>query len=603
MPSIGSLTIKLKGDNEDLDGVLEDSESKVKGFGRNLGGIGKKIGGGLALGTAGGIALLGGGIAKLGLDSLATAQDIETATAQMQSALGVTEDVAKQLASTGVEVFENNFGESIGEASAAVALTAQQLKNIEFAELGAATQNAYRLADAFDTDLQSSLNAANVLMTQFGLNQQESFDFLSAGFQRGLDSSGDFLDSISEYGNLFGQSGASAGEFFSVLETGLQGGVLGTDKAADLFKEFSIRIQEQTQSQAEALAALGIDGGAMFAGMADGSISVIEAFSQVQTALAQVTDPIQQQALGVELMGTQFEDMGARAVSAIDTASTSLSDLEGSTATLDAQYDTLSAKFETLSRSMQTSLAPIGEVLVEGLTAALPHVENLVNFLVETGVPAIMEAFSAMQTGFAFFEENETFSRIADSFVRIGEALGLIPEGSDASSLAIEAFTALLGTMETGVQAGVIVIEGIALGMEAIAAAVESSVEFFGKFSEALNSISMPPAIQSMIDKFNELKGAIPEWLIPGSPPPLYYALKDIDKAGQALDLQGGFGFDDSPALTSLLNDGLGGDAIATDSPTIINLILDGQLIETIVSGRQGVRRQNRAQLGGATAL
>lgn len=597
MATLGSLIVKIGAD-------LEPLKKGLNGASKLTGNAVKTIGKGFALGAAGGVTLLGAGIGKVGIEAFSTANDIDTATKQIQSALGVTAEQAEQLGQIGVDVFKNNFTGSIGEATAAVGLTAQQLKSIEFDELGMATQNALRLADAFDTDINSTLNAANVLMSQFGLTQQQSFDFLSSGFQKGLDTSGDFLESVTEYGNLFGQAGADAGQFFSVMESGLQGGVLGTDRAADLFKEFSIRIQEGTDSQIQALSALGIDSDMLFSGLSDGSISVIDAFTGVQQALTQVSDPLAQQAIGVELMGTQFEDLGATAATAIDTAATSLDDLQGSTETLDAQYDTLTAKFETIGRKAQTALAPIGDVLLEQLELAIPSIEKLVNFLVETGVPAITQAFDAMKLGFAFFEQNDTFERISSSFVRIGEALGLIPEGSEASSLALDGFMALLGTFETGVQAGVLVIEGIATGMEAIATATESAVDFFGKLGEALAGLKVPEALQGMIDKFTDLKASIPDWLIPGSPPPLFWALKDINTAlKEAPDLSTSYGFGNAPALSGALNGNAEASGGPGQAPTVINVVLDGQIIETIVSGRQGIRRQNRAALGGATAL
>jgi len=46
-----------------------------------------------------------------------------------------------------------------------------------------------------------------------------------------------------------------------------------------------------------------------------------------------------------------------------------------------------------------------------------------------------------------------------------------------------------------------------------------------------------------------------------------------------------------------------GDDDSGQGQQSIINVILDGEIIETIISGRQGARRTNRAALGGATPL
>ena len=66
------------------------------------------------------------------------------------------------------EVFVNNFGESIGDATQAVGLVRQQLGELSDQELQDATQNAFRLADAFGADLPEVLNAVTVLTKEFG---------------------------------------------------------------------------------------------------------------------------------------------------------------------------------------------------------------------------------------------------------------------------------------------------------------------------------------------------------------------------------------------------------------------------------------------------
>lgn len=608
---------------EGFDKGIDGASSKLRNFGSGFGKLAVGVG-------AGGIAALGLAIGKVGIDSLSTAQSMEEAAAQMQAALGVTEEQAQSLADTGVAVFKNNFGASIGDASAAVALVATQLKTLPADQLQTATENAYRLSDAFGVDLNESLNAVDTLMQQFGLTQQQSFDFLTTGFQRGLNSAGDFTESITEYSNLFAQGGADAGQFFSLLESGLQGGVLGTDKAADAFKEFSIRVLEGTDQQKEALGALGVNSDQLFAGFADGSISVIDAFTAVNQALAAIEDPMARQALGVELMGTQFEDLGANAVAGIDTAATSMDDLAGTTEGLDAQYETLSAKFESLQRSAETALAPIGDILLTSLETVIPKVQEFLGWMETDGVPAVANFMTGLNDAFAGFTsaegeggigaelaslkttwetamadlaESDALNRLSEAFGRITEVLGIEP-----GDIALDWLKEEFGKLETGIELGVKAIDALALGMERIAEAVEKADEFWGKFKEGLGTLEMPSAIQTMIDKFNDLAGAIPDWLIPGSPPPLYFAFQDINRAlNQAPDISAQYGFAQGagrvlpvPALaeTGMAQAG-GGEVIEVHN----HIYLDGQLIETQVSKRQGKRQSDVEAMGGPAKL
>jgi len=603
MATLGSLNVKIGANLDNLKKGLSKTSKLVKGAAKN-------IGKGLALGAGGGAILLGSAIGQVSIESFSMATDMQAATAQIQAALGVTADQAEQLGKIGQDVFTNNFTGSIGEATAAVGLTAQQLKNITFDELQAATQNALKLSDAFGVDLSTTLNAANVLMGQFGLSQQQAFDFLSSGFQKGLDTSGDFLDSVTEYGNLFSNAGANAGQFFSIMETGLQGGVLGTDKVADAFKEFQIRFLEGHKDFGPALETLGIDYAKLFSQVDSGAITMADAFGLVTLALKETDLSSLDNQAAVAALGTQFEDLGAEAVSGISTVSSSISDLEGSTATLDAQYDTLSAKFATIQRQAGTALAPIGEQMLAMAESALPTVSSLAETLTTSVLPAVTQAFDAMKLGFAFFQENDTFGRIGQAFVDIGTSLGLIEEGTEPAGLALEAFEALLGTIETGVKAGVLVIEGIALAMEAIASATDSVVTAVNNFKEGLASITYP----AVLDQISAGIGSIGSWwsdddgginnATAQSPAPFAVGLKQIGQAARSMpDISSKFG----DVANSLNNQGRpagNNDSMSdSDRPIVIHLQLDGKTIATAVTGIQGEQRHDRALLGGATAL
>src|SRR5690606_11368167 len=118
-----------------------------------------------------------------------------------------------------------------------------------------------------------------------GTSEATALDLITAAFQRGLNSSGDLLESITEYGPQFGSGGASASQFFSVLETGLSTGVMGVDKAGDMYKEFAVRIQDGSTLTRESLQMLGLDADAILSGLARGTLEPIDAFEMVQGAL------------------------------------------------------------------------------------------------------------------------------------------------------------------------------------------------------------------------------------------------------------------------------------------------------------------------------
>lgn len=392
--------------------VIDGAKGKVTDM---IGGVSSGL---LTLGTGAvlaGATAAAGAVVGIGAAAFSSASQVKDATNVLQSQLGISAGEAERLGGVVRDVFANNFGESIGAVGEAVAIAGQQFSNfgdMADSEIQSAVESAFALQDAFGTDLDQSMNAANALMTNFGMSSQQAFDFITAGMQQGLNSSGDFLDSIGEYSTQFANGGATAGQFFSVMETGLGSGMLGTDKAADMFKEFTLRIQDGSTGTAEALGAIGLSADDMAAGFADGSLTAAQAFDMVQQALAETDDQNVQFQAGVALMGGQFEDMGTSAALGVSTAETALKDLSGATESLNAQYDNFPAMFEGFKRSAMDALVPLGEILLDLANRAMPAVE----------------------AGFAFFE-----SAIVPAIEAVADVFGEFLDNIDAGMTPIEA--------------------------------------------------------------------------------------------------------------------------------------------------------------------
>jgi len=191
-------------------------------------------------------------------------------------------------------------------------------------------------------------------MTNFGLTSTEAFDFLAAGYQKGLDGSGDFLESVNEYSTQFANGGADAGQFFSVLDSGFSEGMLGTDKAGDAFKEFRVRIQDGSKTTAESLESIGIDPVAFAENMASGELTAIDAFDIVQKKLNETEDVSVQFNAGVGLMGTQFEDLGTKAALELSTVGTKIEDLSGTMGQVADDSDTFEKQMTAAFRTVTT---------------------------------------------------------------------------------------------------------------------------------------------------------------------------------------------------------------------------------------------------------
>lgn len=119
------------------------------------------------------------------------------------------------------------------------------------------TVRSAALAAGFNADSNEIVRAANSVAKNFEIGFGETFDFLEAGFARGLDKGGEFLDGVREYAPQFADARLSAGELFSVLELQLTQGIY-SDKGVDAIKEAAISLRELNGTTIDALDQIGI---------------------------------------------------------------------------------------------------------------------------------------------------------------------------------------------------------------------------------------------------------------------------------------------------------------------------------------------------------
>jgi len=364
--TLGDAVVFLSTDNSKLESGLGDAEKKTES---SVGNMAKMVGGGLVAGAA----LAGTAILAIGGKAFDVASDIDAATDQIGASLGLSATKAKAYGQTIKDVYANNFGNSIEDVGAAIENVAKQLKlTAADPALKTMTENAFRLRDVFGTEVNESVDAAKTLMDNFGISGQEAFDLIAEGYRVGLDRSGDFLDTIGEYSVQFAEGGASAVEFFSALDTGLQGGMLGTDKAADAFKEFRVRIADGSATTATALEQIGLSAETITTGLSSGALTVKDAWDLVQKALLATQDPVAQMQAGVGLIGTQFEDLGAKVVLGMDLTEDWADGGVRSINELDSKYTNLGSAVEGFWRKFEVGIAPAGELMLDFVNENMP---------------------------------------------------------------------------------------------------------------------------------------------------------------------------------------------------------------------------------------
>jgi len=447
----GDIVFDIRGDDRDLNRPWGGVE-------KSFGATSRVVGAAMAAVGAAMVSVFG----KIAYESLVAAATVKQASLRIVSALGLPAEEAKRFAGIIKDVYGNNFGDSLGDVGAAVQEVALGLRDVGVTsdeEIRKATEAAFALRDAYGTDVGESVNAASGLMQNFGLTSAQAFDFITYGMQRGLNKSGDFLDSIGEYSTQFAEGGATAEQFFSIMETGIQSGMLGTDKAADAFKEFRVRLLDGSKSTFEAMKAIGLSVRKVTAAINDGSITTMDAFNLVQGAIAKTTNEATRMQAGVGLMGSQFEDLGAKTVLAMNSSATSMADMAGSTEILNQQYDTLGAKVETFRRK----LIDMGMSIVESIE---PQLKSLFDM-----ITPVIEQFKVWVDG------NQ---ELAASMTWIGAAVGGVLLVGGLLLIAMPAISAIFATVAAVSWPMIAAIFAVGAALAALGYYVYQSMESWG---------------------------------------------------------------------------------------------------------------------------
>jgi phage-related minor tail protein len=366
-----------------------------------------KVGAGIAMamGTA---AIAVGGLA------VKFTGDLKKALNSVQSQTGTTDDAMVGMKDTMLEIYNANLGESFDDIGRAMAEVNKQTWATG-EELKSMTTDALLLRDAFEFEVAESTRTADMMMKQFGITSDEAFNLIAQGAQFGLDKNGNLLDSINEYSVHFKQLGFDADDMFNMLSNGAATGVFDIDKLGDAMKEFGIRSKDGSKASAEGFAALGMDAAKMTAEFAKGGDASKVAFAKVAEALALIKDPVAQNAAGVALFGTMFEDVGVKGVLAMTSTQGEIDKTTDALGKInEVNYDTFGQAVQGIKRNLETGiLLPLGEQITPKMNEFanwiidnMPAIKNEIEFAMGIAEDAITAVGTAITETKEFFEEH-----------------------------------------------------------------------------------------------------------------------------------------------------------------------------------------------------
>ena len=256
------------------------------------------------------------------------------------------------------------------------------------------TDTMRALSDTYKVDFRDAINAANTLMSQFGVSGDEAIRLIKDGMKGMIMGDGPkLLSMIQQYAPAFQSAGVSASQLVAVIHNS-EGGIF-TDQNMNAIVMGIKNIRLMTNATSEALAKLGLDGQDMAKKMSNGSMTVFDALKLVSGQLKNVDS--NSQAAG-EVMQQVFGRQGAMAgtnlAKAIEGLNTDLEQTKKQLGDVGDAYDELQTANEKLNVAIRDCFeydgweqmaTGIRSKLVTALAAVVEQLGNIKAML--TGMP------------------------------------------------------------------------------------------------------------------------------------------------------------------------------------------------------------------------
>lgn len=475
-----------------------------------------------------GVTVLGGAVVATGGYASKLSTDFDQAFNTLIAQTGASTDEIDDLNTAMEGVYANNFGESIEDVAQSMAIVQQNTK-LSGKELQNTTEYALLLRDTFDFDVSESTRSATMLMQQFGLSGHEAYNLMAQGAQDGLNKNGDLMDVINEYSVHFQQMGFDAEEMFNILIAGSESGAFSVDKVGDAFKEFGIRVKDESDATKDAFTQLGLDADEMSSAFAKGGDDAVKAYLAVNEALIALDDPLKQNQLGVALYGTMWEDLGATVIKEMYNFGDQFNSTRDTMESInDIKYDDIGSALQGLKRTLDTEvIKPLGDELKpviedaigyvtenapqikEFISTVVEKVKEFVGYVVEHG-DVILSVITGIGAGLALWNVVSMITGLVSAI----KAFKLANEGATVAQALLNAVMNAnpIGILITVIGAVVVAITTFILTNED---AREKFIEIWNKIKEVagvvINALvtffteTIPTAIGVVIDWFKTL--------------------------------------------------------------------------------------------------
>jgi phage-related minor tail protein len=369
LPEPKPVTVPVKADtSRATEGVAD----KFRSVGEKSAGL---FGSGLIAGLASGD--IGGAVTDIVGGAIEAAAARSKLNTDIQNQMGISPAQAKEYGGRVSKAYASGLGDSqdqIAQAYSALSSTVKDWSHLTQGEQDGVAKRAVKVAQAFGIDVNDAVRAAATqVRTGFAPSFKDAFDTITTGYQNLGPAGDDFLDTLNEYSGYFHKLGIDGPQALSLLQQGLQAGARDTDYIADAWKEFGVRIIDNTKLTSDALKGLGLDAKKIPQQIAEGGPVAEAAVQGVIDRLKGIKDPVKQNEIGIALFGTQWEDTMRQILSNQD-FNMAIDNMSGATDRLVSATDTAA---ERVSRRWESGLAKLGEKFVNFADGAATAFDKL----------------------------------------------------------------------------------------------------------------------------------------------------------------------------------------------------------------------------------
>ena len=292
-------------------------------------------------------------------------------------------------------------------------------------------------ADTYGKDYKETLEAVDVLTSQYGYDTQEAIKIINDGFQSGADLNGDMIAKIKQYAPAFHDANISGKELVATIQQTRSG--IFSDSGMALIQMGSKKIREMSTATAEALDAIGISSKKVQADLESGSKSTYDVIKMISTKLKEF--PQNSQEVGAvlkDVFGKQGANAGLKMIEQLDTMNVDLEKLKKTTGEYGKKMNeqkeaneelnkTLAAMFDMSDKGFGSMLANVKILTIQGITKLLKGVINVINYfidlcnesmIVRAGVQAIVSNFKQLWATVKL-----VFNLIIDAVKNVGSQL------------------------------------------------------------------------------------------------------------------------------------------------------------------------------------